>query len=212
MTAVITMLGLTAFILQHQLAENQGIVDTTVTPQEAAARNAFGQKVAAAKSRKALRGLIRKNLDLGNESGRDPDVVLLEVDDRSKLAGATVVPLAKETVGDTGAVPTLNSALSKQDSNGGMTASNIEDDSLESAATSSRRKAEPSGSQLTLPPLFPRREANATMLESVKESIAHAWNSYKKYAWGRDNLKPMSKSGDDRFLGAHSSDTSSISL
>ena len=29
--------------------------------------------------------------------------------------------------------------------------------------------------------------------EKVKEAFKHAWNAYKKYAWGKDQLKPLSK-------------------
>lgn len=30
--------------------------------------------------------------------------------------------------------------------------------------------------------------------EKVKQAFLHAWNAYKKYAWGQDQLKPLSKS------------------
>src|SRR5688500_6985153 len=30
--------------------------------------------------------------------------------------------------------------------------------------------------------------------EQVKTEFLHAWNGYKKYAWGNDDLKPLSKS------------------
>ncbi len=33
----------------------------------------------------------------------------------------------------------------------------------------------------------------------VKEEFLHAWNAYKKYAWGHDELKPVSKSGFDWY-------------
>ncbi len=37
--------------------------------------------------------------------------------------------------------------------------------------------------------------ANKKELESqVKNEFLHAWNGYKKYAWGNDDLKPLSKS------------------
>lgn len=32
------------------------------------------------------------------------------------------------------------------------------------------------------------------LAEQVKAEFMHAWNGYKKYAWGRDDLKPLSKS------------------
>ncbi|MEW6194332.1 MAG: GH92 family glycosyl hydrolase [Bacteroidota bacterium] len=31
--------------------------------------------------------------------------------------------------------------------------------------------------------------------EKVKQEFLHAWNAYKKYAWGKDQLQPMKKSG-----------------
>jgi mannosidase alpha-like ER degradation enhancer 2 len=33
------------------------------------------------------------------------------------------------------------------------------------------------------------------MAEKVKAEFLHAWNGYKKYAWGMDALKPLSKTG-----------------
>ena len=30
--------------------------------------------------------------------------------------------------------------------------------------------------------------------EDVKKEFVRAWNAYKKYAWGKDALKPLSKS------------------
>lgn len=35
----------------------------------------------------------------------------------------------------------------------------------------------------------------------VKVEFAHAWNGYKRYAWGRDELQPLSKKGRDSFGG-----------
>lgn len=32
------------------------------------------------------------------------------------------------------------------------------------------------------------------LAEQVKSEFMHAWNGYKKYAWGKDDLKPLSKS------------------
>ena len=37
----------------------------------------------------------------------------------------------------------------------------------------------------------PNRNNLAT---EVKSEFLHAWNGYKKYAWGNDDLKPLSKS------------------
>ncbi len=35
--------------------------------------------------------------------------------------------------------------------------------------------------------------------EIVKEEFLHAWKAYKKYAWGHDELKPLSKTGFDWY-------------
>ncbi len=40
------------------------------------------------------------------------------------------------------------------------------------------------------------------MAEQVKAEFLHAWNGYKKYAWGMDGLKPLSKKGANWY--AHS--------
>ncbi|XP_006652783.1 mannosyl-oligosaccharide 1,2-alpha-mannosidase MNS1-like [Oryza brachyantha] len=37
--------------------------------------------------------------------------------------------------------------------------------------------------------------------EKVKEAMAHAWNSYVKYAWGMDELQPQSRNGINSFGG-----------
>jgi mannosyl-oligosaccharide alpha-1,2-mannosidase len=36
--------------------------------------------------------------------------------------------------------------------------------------------------------------------QSVKEGFLHAWNNYKRYAWGKDELEPVTKRGKD-WLG-----------
>lgn len=38
---------------------------------------------------------------------------------------------------------------------------------------------------------------NEERKESVKSAVAHAWRNYKKYAWGKDYLRPVSKDGED---------------
>jgi len=38
------------------------------------------------------------------------------------------------------------------------------------------------------------KELNNYRKESVKEAFLHAWKSYKQYAWGKDELRPLSKS------------------
>ena len=37
----------------------------------------------------------------------------------------------------------------------------------------------------------------AQTAERVRKEFLHAWNGYKKYAWGHDQLKPLSKSYRD---------------
>lgn len=37
--------------------------------------------------------------------------------------------------------------------------------------------------------------------ESVKAGMRHAWAGYKKYAWGRDEVKPLSNRGQDNWGG-----------
>lgn len=36
-------------------------------------------------------------------------------------------------------------------------------------------------------------------LEAVRDAFRHAWKGYKDYAWGRDELKPISKSFGEWF-------------
>ncbi|XP_010544166.1 PREDICTED: mannosyl-oligosaccharide 1,2-alpha-mannosidase MNS1 [Tarenaya hassleriana] len=37
--------------------------------------------------------------------------------------------------------------------------------------------------------------------QKVKEAMIHAWSSYEKYAWGKDELQPQTKDGVDSFGG-----------
>jgi mannosyl-oligosaccharide alpha-1,2-mannosidase len=39
------------------------------------------------------------------------------------------------------------------------------------------------------------------MSEEVRDAFLHAWRGYRKYAWGKDELQPLSKSGRDSFGG-----------
>jgi mannosidase alpha-like ER degradation enhancer 2 len=39
--------------------------------------------------------------------------------------------------------------------------------------------------------------SNAEMAGRVRQEFLHAWNGYKKYAWGHDELKPLSKTYRD---------------
>jgi hypothetical protein len=37
--------------------------------------------------------------------------------------------------------------------------------------------------------------------EKIKAGMQHAWSGYKKYAWGSDELKPLSKRGQENWGG-----------
>src|SRR6202161_2910760 len=39
----------------------------------------------------------------------------------------------------------------------------------------------------------------AEMAKRVREEFLHAWNGYKQYAWGHDELRPLSKSYHDWY-------------
>ncbi len=43
------------------------------------------------------------------------------------------------------------------------------------------------------------RATNAATAEAVRREFLHAWNGYKRYAWGHDELKPLSKSHRDWY-------------
>jgi ER degradation enhancer, mannosidase alpha-like 2 len=43
------------------------------------------------------------------------------------------------------------------------------------------------------------RLPDAAMAEQVKQEFLHAWNGYKQYAWGHDELKPLSKTAHDWY-------------
>src|SRR5262249_33687002 len=56
------------------------------------------------------------------------------------------------------------------------------------------------------PPARPRnahaastRAENTEIAEAVRQEFLHAWNGYKRYAWGHDELKPLSKSYRDWY-------------
>ena len=42
-------------------------------------------------------------------------------------------------------------------------------------------------------------QAQTVTADSVKEQFLHAWNAYKQYAWGHDELKPLSKQPKDWY-------------
>jgi mannosidase alpha-like ER degradation enhancer 2 len=43
----------------------------------------------------------------------------------------------------------------------------------------------------------PRQPASNGLAEDVKREFVHAWEGYKQYAWGHDELQPLSKSAHD---------------
>src|SRR5687768_5478092 len=53
---------------------------------------------------------------------------------------------------------------------------------------------------LTLLPLsLSAQQPNRRLAAEVKAEFMHAWNGYKKYAWGHDDLKPLSKTHHDWY-------------
>jgi mannosidase alpha-like ER degradation enhancer 2 len=55
-------------------------------------------------------------------------------------------------------------------------------------------------SLLSAPGVWPQQPVNKPRLASeVRAEFLHAWNGYKKYAWGHDDLKPLSKTYHDWY-------------
>src|SRR5919109_1822801 len=52
---------------------------------------------------------------------------------------------------------------------------------------------------LLLPLSVSAQTPNKKLAAEVKAEFLHAWNSYKKYAWGHDDLKPLSKTHHDWY-------------
>src|SRR6266478_2093355 len=49
-------------------------------------------------------------------------------------------------------------------------------------------------------PVFSQESVNTQQLDNqVRAEFLHAWNGYKKYAWGHDDLKPLSKTYHDWY-------------
>ena len=42
-------------------------------------------------------------------------------------------------------------------------------------------------------------QPRAKLQRQVRAEFLHAWNSYKQYAWGHDDLKPLTKSYHDWY-------------
>ena len=52
---------------------------------------------------------------------------------------------------------------------------------------------------LVLVPSIQAQTQNKKLAAEVKAEFLHAWNGYKKYAWGHDDLKPLSKTQHDWY-------------
>jgi mannosidase alpha-like ER degradation enhancer 2 len=44
-----------------------------------------------------------------------------------------------------------------------------------------------------------QRNSRVTLANEVRKEFLHAWNGYKQYAWGHDDLKPLTKSYHDWY-------------
>jgi mannosidase alpha-like ER degradation enhancer 2 len=45
----------------------------------------------------------------------------------------------------------------------------------------------------------PRAAPQAEFATTIRDAFLHAWNGYERYAWGRDQLQPLSKRGRDWY-------------
>jgi hypothetical protein len=52
---------------------------------------------------------------------------------------------------------------------------------------------------LFVPAVYPQSAARPQLASEVRTEFLHAWNGYKKYAWGHDDLKPLSKTYHDWY-------------
>src|SRR5687768_17984475 len=52
---------------------------------------------------------------------------------------------------------------------------------------------------LLLPLSSSAQQPNRRLAAEVKAEFIHAWTGYKKYAWGHDDLKPLSKTHHDWY-------------
>jgi hypothetical protein len=57
-------------------------------------------------------------------------------------------------------------------------------------------------------PIEPARRSNAQMAAAVKAEFLHAWDGYAKYAWGHDELRPLSRAPYDWY--GHSLDMTPV--
>src|SRR5688500_19684397 len=47
-------------------------------------------------------------------------------------------------------------------------------------------------------PVFPQ-QSRRQLAAQVRAEFLHAWNGYKKYAWGHDDLRPLTKTHHDWY-------------
>jgi len=59
-----------------------------------------------------------------------------------------------------------------------------------------------SGPAPNAPAQTPKAASSAEMAKHVREQFLHAWNGYKQFAWGHDEVKPLSKSYRDWHSGS----------
>jgi mannosidase alpha-like ER degradation enhancer 2 len=52
---------------------------------------------------------------------------------------------------------------------------------------------------LLIPVTVLAQQPNRKLAAEVRAEFLHAWNGYKKYAWGHDDLKPLSKTYHDWY-------------
>ena len=62
-----------------------------------------------------------------------------------------------------------------------------------------KRRILPLCLMLLLPFAVMAQKPNPKLAAEVKAEFLHAWNGYKKYAWGHDDLKPLSKTYHDWY-------------
>src|SRR5437588_1509679 len=65
------------------------------------------------------------------------------------------------------------------------------------ASTVSAQKPQTTPAPQRINKSTPLRTADAAMAARVRQEFLHAWNGYRQYAWGHDELKPLSKSYRD---------------
>src|SRR3977135_2454173 len=53
---------------------------------------------------------------------------------------------------------------------------------------------------LLAPSTLAQQTSKPDLAAQVKAEFLHAWNGYKKYAWGHDDLKPLSKTYRDWYV------------